>query len=121
MEVDWGGKIKPNYTSSRCMLMQVHWGGKLRVNHINEYMPSKVDWGAHETQQNGCSMTKVAWRGHDPSLYPMDECMLSEIDCGAHDSSFFLYLVNIDHDAKPKDLFIQGLWEDYHIGHLPPL
>ena len=36
--------------------------------------------------------------------------MLSEVDCGAHDSSFFLYFVHIDHNAKPKDLFTQGLW-----------
>ena len=35
--------------------------------------------------------------------------MLSEVDWGAHDSSFFLYLVHIDHDAKPKDFFTQGL------------
>ena len=34
----------------------------------------------------------------------MDACS------GAHDSSFFLYLVHIDHDAKPKDFFTQGLW-----------
>ena len=40
--------------------------------------------------------------------------MLSEVDWGAHDSSFFLYLVCIDHDAKPKDLFTQELW-----GELP--
>ena len=59
MEVDWGGKIKPNYTSSECMLMQVDWGGKLSVNHINKYMPSEVDWGAHETYQNGHSITIV--------------------------------------------------------------
>ena len=26
MEVDWGGNIDPNYTSSGCMLMQVDWG-----------------------------------------------------------------------------------------------
>ena len=37
--------------------MQVDWGGKLRVNHINEYMPSEVDWGVHETHQNGQSIT----------------------------------------------------------------
>ena len=36
--------------------------------------------------------------------------MLSEVDWGAHDSTFFLYLVHIDHDAKPKDFFTQGLW-----------
>ena len=35
--------------------------------------------------------------------------MLSEIDWGAHDSSFFPYLVLIDHDAKPKDFFTQEL------------
>ena len=57
MEVDWGGKIKPNYTSSGCMLIQVDWGEKLRVNHINEYMHSDIDWRAHETHQNGCSIT----------------------------------------------------------------
>ena len=32
-------------------------------------------------------------------------------DWGAlHDSSFFLFLVNIDYDAKPKDFFTQELW-----------
>ena len=33
------------------------------------------------------------------------------MDWGAlHDPSFFLFLVNIDHDAKPKDFFTQELW-----------
>ena len=80
MEVDWGGKIKPNYASSGCMLMQVDSGGKLRVNHINECMPSEVDWGALETHQNGHSIIKVDWGDHDPSLYAVDQCMLSEVD-----------------------------------------
>ena len=110
MEVDWGGSIDPNYTSSGCMLMQFDWGRELRVNHINECMPSEVDWGAHETHQNGHSITKVDWRDYDPTLYPMDGYILSEVDCGAHDSSLFLYLVHINHDAKPKDFFTQGLW-----------
>ena len=44
MDVDWGGKIKLNYTSSGWIVMQVDWGGKLRVNHIYECMPSEVDW-----------------------------------------------------------------------------
>ena len=87
-----------------------HWGGKIRVNHINECMPSEIDWGAQETHQNGHSITKVDWGDHDESLYPMDGCMLSEVDWGAHDSSFFLYHVHIDHDAKPKNFFMQGLW-----------
>ena len=54
MEVDWGGKIKPNHATS--------------------------------------------------------ECVLSEVDWGAHDSSLFLYLEQIDHDGEPKDFFTQGLW-----------
>ena len=121
MEVDWGGQIDLNYTQSRCMLMQVDCRGKLRVNRINECMSSEVDWGAHETHQNRHSITKVDWGGYDPTLYPMDGCILSEIDWGAHDSSIFLYLVHLDHDAKPKDFFIKDCGEDYHKEHLPPL
>ena len=113
MEVDWGGNIDPNYTSSGCMLMQVDWGGKLRVNHINECMPSEVDWGAHETHQNGHSITRVDWGDYDPTLYPMDGSILSEVDWGAHDSSLFLYLVHIDHDAKAKEFFTQGLLTEF--------
>ena len=60
--------------------MLVDWGGKLRVNHINECIPSEVDWGAHETNKNGHSITKVDWGGHDPTLYPKDGCILSEVD-----------------------------------------
>ena len=41
------------------MVMHFYGGGKLRVNHINECMPSEVDWGAHETHQNGHNITKV--------------------------------------------------------------
>ena len=45
-EVDWGGNIDPNYTSSECMLMEVDWGGKLIAN-------SMVYWGTHGTHPNG--------------------------------------------------------------------
>ena len=69
------------------------------MNYINEGMPSEVDWGAHETYQNGHSITICDWGGHDPTLYPMDGCILSEVDWGAHDLCFFLYLVHIDHDV----------------------
>ena len=40
----------------------------------------------------------------------MNELLLSEVDWGAHDSSFFPFLVNIDYDAKPMEFFTQGLW-----------
>ena len=40
----------------------------------------------------------------------MNEFLLSEVDWGAHDSRFFLFLENIDYDAKPMEFFTQGLW-----------
>ena len=40
----------------------------------------------------------------------MTEFLLSEVDWGAHDSSFFLFLVNFDYDAKPMEFFSQELW-----------
>ena len=39
----------------------------------------------------------------------MNGFSLSEVDWGAHDSSFFLFLVNIDYDAKLKDFFTEEL------------
>ena len=73
MEVDWGVKLKLNYTSCGSMLMDVDWGGKLIVN-------SMVNWGAHETHQNEHSTTRVHWGDHDPSLNPVDEYSISEVD-----------------------------------------
>ena len=40
----------------------------------------------------------------------MNELLLSEVDWEAHDPSFFLFLVDIDYDAKPKEFFTQGVW-----------
>ena len=51
------------------------------------------------------------WRGHEThNPNHMNESLLSEVDWGAHDSSVFLFLVNIDYDAKPNESSIQGLW-----------
>ena len=73
-----------NNTSCGFMLKEVDWGGKQPIN-------SEVDWHRHETYPTG----------HN----------ISEVDWGAlHDSSFFLFSVNIDYDAKPKDFFTQELW-----------
>ena len=73
-----------NNTSCGFMLKEVDWGGKHPMNSV-------VDWQWHETYPTG----------HN----------ISEVDWGAlHDSSFFLFLVNIDYDAKPKDLFTQEFW-----------
>ena len=53
----------------------------------------------------------------------MNEFLFSEVDWGAHDSSFFLFLLNIDYDAKPKESVIQGLWGELQpsISSTPPI
>ena len=72
-----------NNTSCGFMLKEVDWGGKHPINFV-------FDWQSHETYPTG----------HN----------ISEVDWGAlHDSSFFLFLVSIDYDAKPKDFFTQEL------------
>ena len=71
-------------TSCGFILKEVDWGGKYPINSV-------VDWQRHETYPTGHNIAEVDW--------------------GAlHDSSFFLFLVNIDFDAKPKDFFTQELW-----------
>ena len=73
-----------NNTSCGFRIKEVDWGGKHPINSV-------VDWQMHETYPTG----------HN----------ISEVDWGAlHDSSFFLFLVNIDYDAKPKDFCTQELW-----------
>ena len=113
MEVDWGGNLKPTYTSCGCMLMKVGWGDKLIVY-------SMVDWATHETHPNGHNISEVNWGGCGSSSNHMTEVLLSEGDWGAHNSSFFLFLVNIDYDAKPMKFFTQGLWGEL-LQKCPPL
>ena len=73
-----------NNTSCGFLLKEADWGGKHPINSV-------VDWQRHETYPTGHNISQVV--------------------CGAlHDSSFFLFLVNIDYDAKPKDFFTQELW-----------
>ena len=61
----------------------------------------------HPTTHN---TSEVGWDGHDPNPNHVHESLLSEVDWGAHHPSVFLFLVNIDYDAKPIEFFIQGLW-----------
>ena len=73
-----------NNTSCGFMLKEVDWVGKHPINSV-------VDWERHETYPTGHNISEENW--------------------GAlHDSSFFLFVVNSDYDAKPKDFFTQELW-----------
>ena len=82
-------------TSSGLMLKEVDWGRNLKVNYTS----------------GGLNISEVDWGDHDPSTNNMNKILLSEVNWGALlDSSFFLFLVNIDNDAKPKDFFTQELW-----------
>ena len=70
----------------------------------------EIGWGAKPNYISyGCPMAN--WKGHEThNPNHMNESLLSEVDWGAHDSSVFLFLVNIDYDAKPNESPIQGLW-----------
>ena len=70
----------------------------------------EIDWGGKPNYTSyGCPMAN--WKGHEThNPNHMNESLLSEVDWGAHDSSVFLSLVNIDYDAKPNESPIQGLW-----------
>ena len=103
MEVDWGCKLKLNYTSCGCMLVEVDWGGKLIVNSI-------VNWGAHETHQNEHTTTRVHWGDHDQArILWMNTASLKLIGEPMTQVTFSI-LVYIDLDAKPKEFFTQELW-----------
>ena len=84
-------KIKLDYTTFGYMLMEIDWGGK---PNYTSYGCPMANWKGHKT--------------HNP--IHMNESLLSEVDWGAHDSSVFLFLVNIDYNAKPNESSIQGLW-----------
>ena len=86
----------------------------VRETFNHELNPSEVDWGRNlklKYTSGGLNISEVDWGDHDTSTNNMNEILLSEVDWGApHDSCFFLFLVNIDYDAKPKDFFRQDSW-----------
>ena len=111
MEVDWGDKLKLNYTSYGYMLMEIDWGGKFNCTSCGCPM---ANWQGHETHPTGHNTSEVDWGDHDPDPNHMNESLLSEVDWGAHNSNVFLFLVNTDYDAKPNESSIQGLWGELH-------
>ena len=106
MDVDWGDKLKLNYTSYGCMLMEIEWRGKFNCTSCGCPV---ANWQGHEAHPTGHNTSEVDRGGHDRNPNHMNEPLLSEVDWGAHDSSLFLFLVNIDYDAKPNESSIQGL------------
>ena len=103
--------IKLIYTSYGCMLMEIDWEDK---SNYTSYGCPMANWHGHETHPTGHNTSEVDWGGHDPNPNHMNESLLSEFDWEAHDSSIFLFLVNIDYDAKPNESSIQGLWGELH-------
>ena len=102
-----GDKLKLNFTTYEYMLMEIDWGGKFNYTSCRCPMANCQDYKTHPTGHN---TSEVDWGGHDPNPNHVHESLLSEVDWGAHHPSVFLFLVNIDYDAKPIEFFIQGLW-----------
>ena len=63
-EVDWGGKLKLNYTTHGYMLMEIDWGGKFNCTSCGYPMS---DWQGHEKHPTGHKTSEVDWGGHDPN------------------------------------------------------
>ena len=80
-EVDWGDKLKVNYTTYGYMLMEIDWGGKFNYTSCGYPM---ANWQGHETHSTGHKTSEVDWAGHDPTPNHVNESLLSEVDWGAH-------------------------------------
>ena len=106
-ETDWGDKLQLNFTTYGYTLMEIDWGGKFNYTSCRCPMANCQDHKSHPTGHN---TSEVDWGGHDPNPNHVHESSLSEVDWGAHHPSVFLFLGNIDYDAKPIEFFIQGLW-----------
>ena len=63
-EVDWGDKLKLNYTIHGYMLMEIDWGGKFNYTSCGYPM---ANWQGHEKHPTGHKTSEVDWGGHDPS------------------------------------------------------
>ena len=63
-EVDWGDKLKLNYTTYGYMLMEIDWGGKFNYTSCGHPM---ANWQGHETHPTGHKTSEVDWSGHDPN------------------------------------------------------
>ena len=80
-EVDWGDKLKLNYTTYGYMLIEIDWGGKFNYTSCGYPM---ANWQGHETHHTGHKTSEVDWGGHDPNPNNVNESLLSEVDWGAH-------------------------------------
>ena len=80
-EVDWGDKLKLNYTTYGYMLMEIDWGGKFNYTSCGCPM---TNWQGHETHPTGPKTSEVDWGGHDPNPNHVNEPLLSEVDWGPH-------------------------------------
>ena len=79
-EVDWGDKLKLNYTYGY-MLMETDWGDKFNYTSCGHPM---ANWQGHKTHPTGHKTSEVDWGGHDPNPNHVNESLLSEVDWGAH-------------------------------------
>ena len=80
-EVDWGDKLKLNYTTYGYMLMEIDWGGKF---NYTSYGYPMTNWQGHETHPTGHKTSEVDWGGLDPKPNQVNESLISDVDWGAH-------------------------------------
>ena len=84
--------------------MEVDHGGKIDPNQAS----------------SGCMLMQVDWV-RKLRVDNINEFMLSEVDWGDYDSSFFLYLCTLIMMQSQGISSLKDCGEDYHKGHFPPL
>ena len=63
-EVDWGDKLKLNYTTYGYMLMEIDWGGTFNYTSCEYPM---ANWQGHEKHPTGHKTSEVDWGGKAPN------------------------------------------------------
>ena len=61
-KVDWGDKLKLNYTTSGYMIKEVDWGDKSNCTSCGCPM---ANWQGYETHPTGHNNSEVDWGSHD--------------------------------------------------------
>ena len=73
MDVDWGDKLKLNFTSYGCMLLEIDWR-----SHIQQHLIVDVIWLTGKVMKHtqlAYNSSEVHWGCHGPSSNNINESL----------------------------------------------
>ena len=97
-----------------CRIM-IHFSGRVCV--VNTRVQNVI-LKVMVNQTSGCMLYEVEWGAHESSLF----LYLDQIDHDGqpHESSLFVYQELIDHDGEPQDSSAEDYGKDYYKENFPP-